>query len=53
MVKLFYEKRSNKSSAPSAVTGVPGVIGDAIIPPASVGLRSDKGYPVWSQFTRS
>ena len=52
-MKIFYEKRSDKNSATSAVAGFAGVIYDAILPPAGVELRNDKEHLIWKQFTRA
>ena len=45
--------RSDNNSATSAVAGFSLVIGDAILPPAIVELRSDKEHLIWSQFVRA
>ncbi len=42
--EIHMKKRSDKSSAISAVAGFAGVIDDAILPPAGVELRSDKEH---------
>ena len=35
------------------MAGFTAVIDDATLPPAGPVLRSDKEYPIWSQFTRA
>ena len=52
-MKIFYEKRSDKNSATSAVAGFAGIIYDAILPRAGVELRRDKEHLIWNQFTRA
>ena len=52
-MKIFYEKRSDKNSATSAVVGFASVIDYAILPPAGVELRNDKEHLIWNQFTRA
>ncbi len=47
------KKRSDKSSAISAVAGFAGVIDDAILPSAGVELRSEKEHRIWKQFKRA
>ena len=47
------KKRSEKKCATSAVAVFAGAIDDAILPPAGVELRDEKGHLIWSQFTRA